>query len=740
MKLYLNSSTKNAYILIIALNIYIYTLKPLTFIKDKHFKDRENRIKIFHGINLSINDYKFFDDINSKDFNHKNSFSLIDIDFLIDMGFNAVRINILWDVIEVKEQYNQLYIEALNKFITKLGQRGIYTILVNDQKLLSKKNCGYGIPEDIYDELYNYLKDKNICEDTYVSNIFNIFKNCFSINKKLSKLNSNCNLLNYNNSEYALSNSIEILNFYQYYLLSNKQRDENPFIKRYLNYLKKIVSEFYNSRYVVAIDIWNEFYVDTSIFSLINKIPYYATNTVVADFYKYINNELVEYILTNKDKIKNKLSLENIDKKDIHLNLVFNSVKYPDSFSSFSSYFTKANYSKISNINNYIYGIYYSCKNASSQYYLKNNKLDNDFIERNCIYYLKDKFKETKKNEVPIIINKFGNCGNDEACKKEIDLITSEADDYLHSWFFEDYKLFSYNNNKNEVNDNSNIYLTNNDSGLFNSDNSVKLHKIKALSRPYIQTFQTSNNINIMKYFSNYKLFYSNFSIDLSINNYTTLFIPVKLYSIKGFKIVILYDINNLNIQDINLFDGKGTSINIDKNISNKDLNSIALSYLNFKFNSLAVNKPTNTFIKVYLSPNIKYKYNILHEEQSEPFMKFNIKISDINNPFIPLITNKKTIFYFRYKSNKIIENKLISIAYSYDKEHGNILNNSNNETTASSNNIECRFNEECIIDETYINYAKVMLYSVNKDLIEWEFFDINNHRIIINFSPPSIL
>ena len=47
-----------------------------------------------------------------------------------DWGFNLVRLGVMWESVETAPGiYNQTYLDEIDKLITKLGEKGIYTLV-----------------------------------------------------------------------------------------------------------------------------------------------------------------------------------------------------------------------------------------------------------------------------------------------------------------------------------------------------------------------------------------------------------------------------------------------------------------------------------------------------------------------------------------------------------------------------------------------------------------------------------
>ena len=98
-----------------------------------------------HGVNVV---YKIAPYIPDKDtFDSQNSLNDGDIQDLQDWGFNLVRLGVMWESVETAPGvYNQTYLDEIDKLITKLGEKGIYTLVDAHQDLLARIACGEGMP------------------------------------------------------------------------------------------------------------------------------------------------------------------------------------------------------------------------------------------------------------------------------------------------------------------------------------------------------------------------------------------------------------------------------------------------------------------------------------------------------------------------------------------------------------------------------------------------------------------
>lgn len=121
-------------IIIILILFFIFKQK-----KQYHIFDKENRICIYHGINVS----------NSSKYNNKYLPWQTKDDFktLQQYGFNLVRYLVFWDALEPSENnYNNKYIEETRERIGWLQELGIDVIIDIHQDIYCKKFTGNGFP------------------------------------------------------------------------------------------------------------------------------------------------------------------------------------------------------------------------------------------------------------------------------------------------------------------------------------------------------------------------------------------------------------------------------------------------------------------------------------------------------------------------------------------------------------------------------------------------------------------
>jgi len=118
-------------------------ISTLSFIRSdsnlSYFFDDVGRVRMFHGTNRIQKKYNYFFPDMLKDNEAK---------YLNQLGFNIVRLGWMWDGFEpTQNNYNDAYLNAIEKIVDNLENNGIYTLLDLHQDVLNSKFCTYnGIP------------------------------------------------------------------------------------------------------------------------------------------------------------------------------------------------------------------------------------------------------------------------------------------------------------------------------------------------------------------------------------------------------------------------------------------------------------------------------------------------------------------------------------------------------------------------------------------------------------------
>ncbi|KAL5482104.1 hypothetical protein EMCRGX_G022389 [Ephydatia muelleri] len=113
---------------------------------EQYIDPNTGRAMLFHGVNVVYKVFPYYPTNDS--FDPQLSLSEEDVDFLVANGFNVVRLYVAWPGLEpTLGNYNLTYLEIIADMVTRLGERGIFTILDCHQDLFSPKFCGEGAPD-----------------------------------------------------------------------------------------------------------------------------------------------------------------------------------------------------------------------------------------------------------------------------------------------------------------------------------------------------------------------------------------------------------------------------------------------------------------------------------------------------------------------------------------------------------------------------------------------------------------
>ena len=369
-------------------NIDITTSKPLINASNSIFIDRDNRIRIFHGMNIFNKEPPYSFNLSDNTFYYKNSISNIDVSFLVDLGINLVRIGVVWEGYETeKGEFNEDYLENINSLINKLGEVGIFTVLTNYQTLFSSKFCGAGVPL-FY--LSNYSTD---CSADLFSNISKLLGFCVSITE--AKQKESCDQIQQN---HKYQTSIEISTLY-----NQIYNEKSDLFRAYATYWNRILKRFYQHRYIISFDPWYNLQASDVHNSILSNIPSYQANSNILLFYK------------------------NIEKITAGDNSVFSNPLYPDS-----------NYIRFSGFNS----------TPSSNFKIHTeNIVCND--EKKCESMIYGKIQSiisisSKLNVTPLVnaiyINSIITTEQEE---RLLSVFFNEAHKHNLSWIYNDYKPFS---------------------------------------------------------------------------------------------------------------------------------------------------------------------------------------------------------------------------------------------------------------------------------------------------------
>merc|ERR1712038_104104 len=108
--------------------------------------DSHGRERFFHGTNVVFKTDPFIPI--TTHFDARYSFSVEDAQLLASMGYNTIRLGVLWAGLEpVEGEYNMTYLDMVEEIVVMAGERGIYSLLDMHQDAFNAKFCGNGVPD-----------------------------------------------------------------------------------------------------------------------------------------------------------------------------------------------------------------------------------------------------------------------------------------------------------------------------------------------------------------------------------------------------------------------------------------------------------------------------------------------------------------------------------------------------------------------------------------------------------------
>ena len=122
---------------------------------NKFILDKFGRHTVFHGVNVVVKLPPYIPKTDA--FDPLFSLSDEDITYMKNMGFNLVRLGIIWESVERKEgEYDYDYLSKMKEIVNKLGENGIYSIIDAHQDVFARNFCGEGVPA-FYTEKIGYF-------------------------------------------------------------------------------------------------------------------------------------------------------------------------------------------------------------------------------------------------------------------------------------------------------------------------------------------------------------------------------------------------------------------------------------------------------------------------------------------------------------------------------------------------------------------------------------------------------
>ena len=509
---------------IILITIITYSLQFFTIDSTHKFiLDKNNRPSIFHGVNVVYKLPPYIPD--TEKFDPLYSLSKEDIKIMKKLGFNFVRLGIIWESVEKEEgKYDMEYLNKMEEIINNLGKNGIYTMIDNHQDCFSRNFCGEGVPYFYLDKI-GYDKK---CDANILSRLLGLFNIC----KPMSSFN-----FRYDDNNLHLIEDCKTENFLQYhftpdFISAYKSFYENKYNiqEKFVEFWKVISNKFKNNEYVIGYDLWNEPFPGGIFNDLSKLIPSNPDNKQVLPLYRKVDKE--------------------IRKINPNYILFFENTPFPDNYPIFGGLILgKFNETPSDKNNNQVYNIHSYCCLAGASVCEEGEPIL-EHSKTTCLKYHNKKIKKNTKAaeelNVPLFLSEFGACSDSENCYNEIINVVKGCEKNFVSWAYWNYKPYGDHTT-------SAIKIVDKE-GIFNLNGTVQYIKEKSLSRSYIQYYQ-GYPISFNYFDDSDTDFESEFIYNDNITEGTILYFNKEFFYQKGFSLKVFDDKGNLVDGEFKVFD-----------------------------------------------------------------------------------------------------------------------------------------------------------------------------------------
>ncbi|EAL72387.1 hypothetical protein DDB_G0270074 [Dictyostelium discoideum AX4] len=455
---------------------------------NQFFIDQYNRVRLFHGVNVVYKIPPFHPSLEG--FDPVTSFSSQDIENLVEWGFNAVRLGVMWPGVEpVKDEYNQTYLDVMSKLVSEMEDNEIYTLIDFHQDLLSRKYCGEGLPDWIV---------SNDTNDSFPSPVAHSYpKN----NESYPSLDQ---CLNKDFGVYYFSEDVnrEFQNLYD---------NVNGVQDKFIDYWRQVVNTFKSYDTVLGYEIINEPWGGD-----IYQNPEYLLKLGYADsknllpLYQAVNNAIRE--LDDQHCVYYEKALTDL----------------------FHSYFPSGTPG----------GVQYNDRQVLSYHiYCATDRDGNPRHEYVCDgeddIFLVSAMKDLKQTGGGGFMTEFGAVSNGTNSIEMLNYLTGSADKYLQSWT---YWQLKYYNDITTAGSTESLYLPNGE---------LDIPKITALSRTYAQAIA---GVPLSMSFNPANSDFSfSYNINTTITQPTQIYLNQDIYYPNGFTTNIITGTATVSIPQKNL-------------------------------------------------------------------------------------------------------------------------------------------------------------------------------------------
>eukprot|EP01135_Chromosphaera_perkinsii_P002150 Nk52_evm84s217 gene=Nk52_evmTU84s217 len=412
------------------------------------FRDECGRMRIFHGVNVVYKKAPYFPV--TTHFHPTLSLSREDFVYMREMGFNIVRLGVMWPGVEpgAPGNYSQEYLDKIMQTVKVMGEEfGIYTVLDFHQDLLSPKLCGEGVPDYVVDVSKKTCRANGMA--AVIAHLLGVCKSFYDYGITFDDKGHADSASCLKNNFATYYNTPEVGSAFQNFYDDPKSQES------FRMYWKTVATHFANYKYVLGYDLFNEPWAGDLWGNLAWIFPGRADRKNLAPIYDMLS-ETIRAI--DPSKI---LFYENTQFPDSMGKLIFSNgfknVPGGDSFKSKSAL---------------SYHVY-SCARG-----WKACNKEGDPVEKGQLEYIKHKI-DIRQGDIRRVggggfLSEFGACGNSPECSREIEYVLNSADHYFGSWAYWQYKYYADPTTQSGESE-----------GLFETSKGMLKEKVKSLARPY---------------------------------------------------------------------------------------------------------------------------------------------------------------------------------------------------------------------------------------------------------------
>ena len=373
----------------------------------------------------------------------------------------------MWEAVErTAGQYDEEYLDKVEKLINKLGEAGIYTLVDMHQDVFARSICGEGFPDFYAKEA---IKD-SVCISEFWDKVFHPLFEKTGLCKSMSDYN-----LKYDSNDDPIISECQKNMFGLYYatkesftafdaLFSNKNGLQDKFI----SYWDHTSARFAKNPYVVGYDPLNEPLAGNPLHNAFLEVPGVADREVLDPLYSKIFDKYIK----NDDKAV----------------MWFEPPPQPDTLPIAGGTVAPVGFERPPGAQpgspNHVLNDHTYCCAMDYEAGVCKDEEPTPAGAESCMKFHRAKLQtrsaDAKRLKIPLFISEFGACFNEGPCTQEITQVAEACDEELVGWAYWQFKYY----------EDLTTSAGTNSEGVYNHDGSLQTFKVKALSRSYMQKTQ----------------------------------------------------------------------------------------------------------------------------------------------------------------------------------------------------------------------------------------------------------